>query len=248
MQQMNDATQAKIQLAVRARYGCGCSHTGTFFVTETIDGKSERVAVEVFRLRGHPEASRAFGWACDDQGEQRYISVLGAPPIDTPQQAVRAAIASRADGSSGMAHHISGLLPGSAVKGTRIAVEIDAGRDFKSLEGYTVYRPSGDLSFQQAVETISKSLSVAALLCVDRLLVDATKLTGFPSPGSWQRFWMAGELAGSGRSLRLAVLARAELIDPQRFGVVVARNRGLFANVFTAEAEAVEWLLHASPE
>ena len=33
------------------------------------------------------------------------------------------------------------------------------------------------------------------------------------------------------------------MLDPDRFGITVARNRGLFANVFTSETEALAWLL-----
>jgi hypothetical protein len=58
---------------------------------------------------------------------------------------------------------------------------------------------------------------------------------------------MATEWASIARGLRLAVVARAELIDPERFGITVARNRGLSANVFTSEAEAIDWLLDRQP-
>jgi len=32
------------------------------------------------------------------------------------------------------------------------------------------------------------------------------------------------------------------MIDPQKFGVTVALNRGLICDVFTTEAEAIAWL------
>jgi hypothetical protein len=32
------------------------------------------------------------------------------------------------------------------------------------------------------------------------------------------------------------------MIDPRKFGVTVARNRGLVSNIFTTEAEARVWL------
>jgi hypothetical protein len=38
------------------------------------------------------------------------------------------------------------------------------------------------------------------------------------------------------------LVVRPELIDSERFGVIVARNRGLVCDVFTAEADAVAWL------
>ena len=122
-------------------------------------------------------------------------------------------------------------------------------RDFQFLDGYAAFRPTGRVSFDEAVITIADALSYAMSQRVNRLLVDTTGLTGFPSPSVWERFWMASEWAAVAHSaVRLAVVARPELIDPDRFGVTVARNRGLFANVFSAEPEAIEWLLNPHPK
>lgn len=44
---------------------------------------------------------------------------------------------------------------------------------------------------------------------------------------------------------RLA-LVRTEMIDSEKFGVVAARNAGLHSNVFSAEPEALAWLLSDS--
>ena len=38
------------------------------------------------------------------------------------------------------------------------------------------------------------------------------------------------------------MVARAEMIDPNKFGVTVAANRGLVSNIFTTETEARAWL------
>ena len=120
-------------------------------------------------------------------------------------------------------------------------------RAFRFFEGYAIYRPAGQLSFDEAVATISEGLRYAASRQIERLLVDSTKLTGFPAPSVWQRFWMAEEWAAVQARLRLAVVARPDLIDPSRFGVTVALNRGLVANVFSSEAEAIRWLLNDKP-
>ena len=44
------------------------------------------------------------------------------------------------------------------------------------------------------------------------------------------------------------MVALPEMIDPGRFGITVARNRGFFADVFDSEEEAVEWLLDPEAE
>jgi hypothetical protein len=45
--------------------------------------------------------------------------------------------------------------------------------------------------------------------------------------------------------IRLAILGHEPMIHPERFGELVARNRGADVRVFTVEAEALKWLLAA---
>jgi hypothetical protein len=42
--------------------------------------------------------------------------------------------------------------------------------------------------------------------------------------------------------VRLALLGHEPMIHPDRFGEIVARNRGADARVFTIEPEALDWL------
>lgn len=52
--------------------------------------------VEVFDIRGHPKASRGYGWGytTSESGGRRYFTVLELPPVDSPQTAVKIAIRS----------------------------------------------------------------------------------------------------------------------------------------------------------
>ena len=59
---------------------------------------------------------------------------------------------------------------------------------------------------------------------------------------------MAERWASISHGLHLAIIARPELIDPNHFGVTVASNRGLSANVFTSEPDAIAWLLEPTPK
>ncbi|MCA1624999.1 MAG: hypothetical protein LC778_14605 [Acidobacteria bacterium] len=52
--------------------------------------------VEVFTIRGHPKANRAYAWAHETDKGKRYVAVLELPPVDSPQNAVRAAIVEEA--------------------------------------------------------------------------------------------------------------------------------------------------------
>jgi hypothetical protein len=49
--------------------------------------------VHVFDLAGHPKATRAYAWSYErEDGKRRFFAVLGIPPINSPRDAVRAAI------------------------------------------------------------------------------------------------------------------------------------------------------------
>ena len=81
---------------ILALHGCESRHVETAHVLEMMDGQTVwQGDVEVFDLEGHPRAARAFAWSwIDDAGERHHIAVLNVPPIDTPREAVQAAIAS----------------------------------------------------------------------------------------------------------------------------------------------------------
>src|SRR5882672_5559653 len=71
-------------------------------------------------------------------------------------------------------------------------------------------------------------------------LVDMRGLEGLYS--FMDRYSLA-ELAGRHLiGVPLGVLARAEQLDPQRLGVLVAKNRGVDVNIFTDPTEAQAWL------
>jgi len=78
------------------------------------------------------------------------------------------------------------------------------------------------------------------------VLVDVREITG-RVPTILDRFEMGMHIAKhyleSDPRTRLAVLGHEPMIHPERFGELVARNRGADARVFTDEAEALGWLL-----
>lgn len=120
--------------------------------------------------------------------------------------------------------------------------------DFEICEGYACFRPSGQVTFYEGVGLVAKALAEASEKGIQRLLLDTVNLRGFPHPTTVERYHMAEQWAASARGLRLSVLTRPDLVDPLRFGIMVARNRGLFVNVFTSEPEAVAWLLDPNAE
>jgi hypothetical protein len=106
-----------------------------------------------------------------------------------------------------------------------------------------VYLAGGVVSFDETVALVRAAIVAARENRARELLVDTRELVGFDSPATFQRFLAAVNWAeAANASLRLAMVARAELIDPDKFGVIVAANRGLVSNIFPTEAEARAWL------
>ena len=77
-------------------HNCGATWRESVPVKEVFQGKTLwNGEVEVFDLTGHPKAKRAFGWShpenADGTGE-RFVAVLGIPPVDSPETAVKMSI------------------------------------------------------------------------------------------------------------------------------------------------------------
>jgi DNA-binding response OmpR family regulator len=120
---------------------------------------------------------------------------------------------------------------------------LDAPDNFVLEEGRALYHPEGSVSFERAVSLVGAAIAAAHRNRVRALLVNTTALTGFPSPDTFERFLAVVEWAKEAKGgVRLAMVARAELIDPQKLGVLVAANRGLLSNIFTSESDARAWL------
>jgi hypothetical protein len=86
-----------IAKAVEAAAECPASHVESVVVVETFRGQTVwEGMVEVFTLQGHAKAKRAYGWRIGTGRDARYTAVLELPPVDSPNTAVRAAIAAQA--------------------------------------------------------------------------------------------------------------------------------------------------------
>jgi len=79
--------------AIRDLHGCEAEHAGFESVKEVFRGETVwEGTVEVFNIRGHPKAKRAYAWAHETDRGKRYVAVLELPPVDSAQSAVKAAI------------------------------------------------------------------------------------------------------------------------------------------------------------
>lgn len=83
----------KLQETILRLHGCESDYIETVPVTETFQGKLVwQGDVEVFRIRGHPEAKQCYAWAHETDTGKRYVAVLEVPPVNSPQTAVKVAI------------------------------------------------------------------------------------------------------------------------------------------------------------
>jgi hypothetical protein len=116
-------------------------------------------------------------------------------------------------------------------------------KHFEQVGRRGFYRPSGTLTFEQAVTTVAEAITHARSLAMVDMLVNTSGLVGFALPDVFARYRLASKWAeAAGASLKVAVVARPELIDPQKIGVLIAQNRGATGDVFTTEAAAIAWL------
>jgi hypothetical protein len=86
----------ELREVIRKVHGVEAVHVESVSVEETFQGKTVwEGVVEVFDLRGHPKATRAYAWAHDTDDPKkprRHVTVLHIGPVTSPLLAVRAAI------------------------------------------------------------------------------------------------------------------------------------------------------------
>jgi len=115
---------------------------------------------------------------------------------------------------------------------------------FKKEKGYAVFCPVGELSFDEMAHLMSRAVVLCRRQKIKKLLIDSTELRGFHPPEISERYNLAERIAQEAASLvKIAHVASPEWVRSGKFGVEVARNRGLDAKNFDSEPEALKWLL-----
>lgn len=113
---------------------------------------------------------------------------------------------------------------------------------FEPASRRALFRPAGSASAGELAHMIADALSSALDAGLRDAVVDIREMTGFESPGPAFRRWAVTLWAETVRGrLRVALVARAEHLCPERTGLIVAAQEGLDAEVFLDEADAVGW-------
>ncbi|MCX6899993.1 MAG: hypothetical protein NT105_15010 [Verrucomicrobia bacterium] len=117
---------------------------------------------------------------------------------------------------------------------------------FEVVGDHAEFRPSGQVSLDQMAQLVASAIALAREQHVRKLLAVTCGLTGFKSPDTFDRYYFIHKWAeASDHGVRVALVALPEMIDPQKFGVLVASNIGFIADIFASEAEALAWLQSA---
>jgi hypothetical protein len=116
--------------------------------------------------------------------------------------------------------------------------------NFEQFGKRAFYRPVDNVTFERAVELVAEGMVLARALGMVDILVNTNGLTGFAPPSIFARHALALKWAEAvgGSGLHVALVARPELIDPEKIGVLMAQNRGVSGDVFTTEVAAIAWL------
>jgi hypothetical protein len=92
---MAEVEADQLKQAVEQMHGGSATLTQSVPVFVTFDGKPVwEGVVHVFDLTGHPTATRAYAWSSPIEGstKRRFFAVLHTSRINSPPEAVRAAI------------------------------------------------------------------------------------------------------------------------------------------------------------
>ena len=88
---------AKLKDAIETMHRCKAVHASSEVVIELFrDEVAWDGVVETFDLTGHPKAKRCHAWSYEEKGETQFVTVLELPPVDSPETAVKVAIAAHA--------------------------------------------------------------------------------------------------------------------------------------------------------
>jgi hypothetical protein len=114
---------------------------------------------------------------------------------------------------------------------------------FELKKDYAIFRPVCSVSLEQAFQLVKSAIIKTRESNLHKLLIDITGLTGFDSPSISARYSFVQEWSqAAGGVVRVAMVARKEMIDRDKFGVTAAANAGLKGDIFISEEEALAWL------
>jgi hypothetical protein len=121
---------------------------------------------------------------------------------------------------------------------------MEVSKQIEVLADHARFAPEGETTVEGIVSMVTQAIRFCRGQKIPRLLVDLSRLTGFRRPPLQERYWAVQEWAQEAAGVVVFALVAPEvMVDPQRFGVVVAANVGFRAFISSNEREALSWLL-----
>lgn len=97
----------KLKLTVERLHQCTARHCMSVAIHDEFQGVTVwKGRVEVFDLKGHPKAPVCYAWSHangEQDSDERFVTILGIPPVVSPLTAVRTAIVADTDKHFGSA-------------------------------------------------------------------------------------------------------------------------------------------------
>src|SRR5947208_4433885 len=93
-----DVDQEELQKSVERMHNCKARLVQSVPIREFERKTVWEGVVHIYALEGHPTASQAYAWSSPIEGsdKRRFFAVLHQPPVESPVEAVRAAIVAEA--------------------------------------------------------------------------------------------------------------------------------------------------------
>jgi hypothetical protein len=120
---------------------------------------------------------------------------------------------------------------------------------FEQKGAYARFCPVGHASFAEGIELISRAVLLCHRQRIKKLLIDSRGLPEFRPPEMAEQYALAERIAADAQALvTIAHVASLDWIRFGKFGLIVAKNRGLDVMNFRSETEALKWLLTPATE
>lgn len=118
---------------------------------------------------------------------------------------------------------------------------------FELKKDYAVFCPVGQSSVDKMADLISRAVLGCRKEKVEKLLIDSTGVSGFRPSVVAERYNFIERISSNAKaSFKIAHVASPEWVRSGKFGVIVAKNRGLEKKLFRSTTMALEWLLKSN--
>jgi hypothetical protein len=104
------------------------------------------------------------------------------------------------------------------------------------------YRPVFTAGFHEALRRCAAAVQWAREQGCSDMLVNVQGVTGMEAINAFMKYEVAVSWAQAAGSMRVALVVPESLMDPQKFALLMAHNRGVNGDAFVTEAEALRWL------